>query len=387
MTNPGREVDKSLNSLNGMDRKGKPKKRTVTQQQKLINHRINMVEFRIRKKEQFERLKKEHERLEREMKRLLAGLQNDFSHESLWVYFGEQNMVRSMVELIVEKEKLRKQNVARRTDVQRYDAFRKEVMNAVRLLSNEESLIHNDGGLIVPDKEPTFDYHPLSIEEVNAVPYPLDKEFMSNLPPVSFIGAILGWNVYREESNLTASLPSTRVQLTKRLHCSIAAATQVSLEQGDNLRPLLATPIGWSVACRPKVSTHVLQEVNAECCVMAHTFPGPLTCHYVFLERVAQWELPDGRKKLGLSMNVIDSTVSRLSSTDVRTHEPNPIKWAKEGWASVTITEVDATTVDVVYDQWARCESKLHADYVVAQWAQFLVRWEQIVAPFRFLTR
>ncbi|ETP44323.1 hypothetical protein F442_09073, partial [Phytophthora nicotianae P10297] len=119
MTNPGREVDKSLNSLNGMDRKGKPKKRTVTQQQKLINHRINMVEFRIRKKEQFERLKKEHERLEREMKRLLAGLQNELSHESLWVYFGEQNMVRSMVELIVEKEKLRKQNVARRTDVQR----------------------------------------------------------------------------------------------------------------------------------------------------------------------------------------------------------------------------------------------------------------------------
>ncbi|KUF88120.1 hypothetical protein AM588_10001716 [Phytophthora nicotianae] len=120
---------------------------------------------------------------------------------------------------------------------------------------------------------------------------------------------------------------------------------------------------------------------------MAHTFPGPLTYHYVFLERVAQWELPDGRKKLGLSMNVIGSTVSRLSNTDVRTHEPNPIKWAKEGWASVTITEVDATTVDVVYDQWARCESKLHADYVVAQWAQFLVRWEQIVAPFRFLTR
>ncbi|KAG3071793.1 hypothetical protein PI124_g21168 [Phytophthora idaei] len=88
-----------------------------------------------------------------------------------------------------------------------------------------------------------------------------------------------------------------------------------------------------------------------------------------------------------MSMNTIDSTVNRLSNTDAKTPELIPVKWVKEGWGVRTITEVDEATVDVVYDQWSACESKLQADYLVAQWAQFLVRWEQIVAPSNFLAQ
>ncbi|KAF1772438.1 hypothetical protein GQ600_9018 [Phytophthora cactorum] len=82
-------------------------------------------------------------------------------------------------------------------------------------------------------------------------------------------------------------------------------------------------------------------------------------------------------------MNTIDSTVNRLSNTDAKTPKLVPVKWVKEGWGVRTITEVDEATVDVVDDQWLHAK----ADYLVAQWAQFLVRWEQIVAPSNFLAQ
>ncbi|KAG2777834.1 hypothetical protein PC129_g20398 [Phytophthora cactorum] len=188
-------------------------------------------------------------------------------------------MVRSVVEVIVAKETLRKQNATLCIGIHRHVAFRKEVATVNRLLSSEKLI---DDEMDSPDRVPSFDYNPLSMEEVNTVSNPLDNEFVSSLPPVSFVGTILGWNVYREQSDPMETLLTSRVQFSKRVHCSIATATQVSYEQSDNSRPLIVTPVGWSFTQFPEISTHVLQEIGPEYCIMRHDIPGPTNYRYIF---------------------------------------------------------------------------------------------------------
>ncbi|KAF1772445.1 hypothetical protein GQ600_9026 [Phytophthora cactorum] len=43
----------------------------------------------------------------------------------------------------------------------------------------------------------------------------------------------------------------------------------------------------------------LLHKISPELCIMGHDIPGPINYRYIFLARVAQWELSDGRKKLG----------------------------------------------------------------------------------------
>ncbi|KAG6949854.1 hypothetical protein JG688_00014463 [Phytophthora aleatoria] len=46
---------------------------------------------------------------------------------------------------------------------------------------------------------------------------------------------------------------------------------------------------------------------------------------------------------------------------------------------------MDEKSIKVVCDHWASCESKLHAEYLMIQWTQFAVWWEQLTVPSNLL--
>lgn len=51
----------------------------------------------------------------------------------------------------------------------------------------------------------------------------------------------------------------------------------------------------------------------------------------------------------------------------------------------MAITEVDGNSIDIVCDHWAACQSELHAEYLMIQWTQFSVWWEQLTVPSNLL--
>ncbi|OWY96636.1 hypothetical protein PHMEG_00033049, partial [Phytophthora megakarya] len=104
---------------------------------------------------------------------------------------------------------------------------------------------------------------------------------------------------------------------------------------------------------------------------------------YFYFVRRAQWQLQDGKRKLALSMMIADSSSNKHSRESDELQ--NNIEWATEGGISVSLTEVDETSIDIVCDRWADCHSKVHAEYMLIQWAQFANWWEQTVAPSSLL--
>ncbi|POM62572.1 hypothetical protein PHPALM_28264 [Phytophthora palmivora] len=135
---------------------------------------------------------------------------------------------------------------------------------------------------------------------------------------------------------------------------------------------------------RGKASTQVLQELDQDLFVFAHDIPGlDKNLRYLFQVRRSQWKLLDGKRKLTASLVIIDSDSNRRSrDTDA---SQGKVEWATEGGIQVSVTEVDENSIDVICDHWASCESKLHAEYLMIQWTQFAVWWEQLTVPSNLL--
>ncbi|OWZ00914.1 hypothetical protein PHMEG_00027794 [Phytophthora megakarya] len=342
-----------------------------------------MVAFRLRKKEGFTLLRREHSRLERALKRQLAVMQRELSATQ-----GEQGMMSLIRMLIMEKEYLRTQNIALGQVIDNHEAFQKVLAGGMG--ESERLLLSVSKGWWVhfSDNAPSFYYHPISLEEVKTAANPLDPEFAPDLSAKCMTGAFLGWIVHRE---LTSSkeiwrntLLTSRVRYTKRVNCSIDMAIQASIERERELRPILVTPIGWSYTQYDKVSTQVLQEIDPQCRVLVHNVPGPTNTRYTFLTRTEQWELSGERRKMGFSMMIYDSKENQLNR-DVKGKQQG-VEWATEGWAYFTLTEVDDSTIDVVYDHSVRCQNKIHADCLMVQWTQYVVQWEQVVTACSLLS-
>eukprot|EP00644_Phytophthora_capsici_P008986 jgi/Phyca11/101936/e_gw1.6.383.1 len=227
---------------------------------------------------------------------------------------------------------------------------------------NESSFlpVDNDNGWWVhfANASPSFYYHPYSREEVYGTVDPLDPEFAAALHPESKVGTFLGWNISR---HFCLETLISRVHLSKRVLCSLDRAFKVIVEKEDDLRPLLKTPPGWNFIQRRDVSVQVLQDIDPSTRVMVHDISGCHNVRYVFVARSAQWEIAPAKRKLGLSMMIIDSDANRLSR-----------------WSYCTLTEVNDGVIDVEYRHCAGCSSETHAGVLMAQWVQFLVRWEQI---------
>ncbi|KAF4315823.1 hypothetical protein BBO99_00008937 [Phytophthora kernoviae] len=319
-----------------------------------------MVEFRLKKKEQKQQLNNERRRLERQLKLIITAVKND--------------------------------NGALRAAVAQYEKLKGVVLNEQQLVleKNDSTVLPLDkqpGWWVhFSDNEPSFFFHPLSQPDFNAVPNPCDPDFASSfLPADVFAARLFGWEVYRSpltQDVLQNKSTLLRVRFSKRLRCSLDAASVVSRAQEQELCPILATPIGWGTERRHKVSMQLVQEIGPDVRVLVHNIPGQPSIRYLYLARRARWKLPGDIRKTCFSMVIFDSEANKRS----RDSEPSQgVDWVTEGGGYFTLTEIDENAIEVICEQWVSCESKLHAEYVMIQWTQFLVQWEQAILPSNLL--
>ncbi|KAH7482327.1 uncharacterized protein KRP23_5499 [Phytophthora ramorum] len=352
---------------------------------KKAKHREEMVEFRLNKKQKQKNLVAEHRRLEKEMKALVAGARAAAARSG-----GATDALR---ELAVEREGLQKQNLALREEILRHEKFKKALLEARDdPMENEESTllrntadsgwrVHFDGG------EASFHFHPFTRDEFDDRMKLFDAELKSGMASLMLAGTFFGWEMYRVPlvaSAVDSKRLVARIRLTKRLKCSLSVHQKMSYTKQKDLSPMIVTPVGWGLRQRARAHTQLLQEFDQDSLVFAHCIPGPeQDLQYVFQVRRAQWELLDGRRKVATSLVITDSEANRRSR-DSETSQ-DKVEWATEGAIHVSVTEVDENSVDVACNYWASCENKLHAEYLMIQWTQFAVWWEQLIVPSNLL--
>ncbi|KAE9038194.1 hypothetical protein PR003_g7242 [Phytophthora rubi] len=351
---------------------------------KRAKHRAVMVEFRLNKKEKKKKLEAEHQRLEREMKTLVDSARTAAGLE-------DGGVSAALRELVVEREALQTQNVALREEIKRHEKLQALVhetsedptgVEESTLLSHGESgwRVNFEGG------GPSFYFHPLTRDEFDTTMQRFDAELKSGKSSLSMVRTFFGWEV-RKSPLVTASDGKSllvRTRVSKRLRCSLDVHQKLSYTKQKDLSPIIVTPVGWGLHKRTNVSTQVLQEFDQDAVVLAHNIPGPeKDLRYLFQVRRSQWQLQDGRRKLTASLVITDSDANRRSR-DAEGFQDG-VEWATEGGIYVAITEVDENYIDVVCDHWAACQSELHAEYLMIQWTQFSVWWEQLTVPSNLL--
>ncbi|KAG7397090.1 hypothetical protein PHYBOEH_001304 [Phytophthora boehmeriae] len=347
-------------------------------------HRATMVEFRRKKKLKTKYLQSEYERLVLEMQRCVDAVQNHAVFEE-----DDGQVKTKLIKLVLELEELRTQNITLRKAIGSYDAYRALLREVNSFpLGIEEPFVadtsEQEGWWVhFSNGEPPFYFHPFPPEqltvEINAIE--------PDLSPNAYVGTFFGWKAYRETMLPDAAQGSVlpiRVQFNKRLRCSIDDVQKVSCEKEASLCPLVLMPLRWGSHQRNQVSIETLQSFEPDCRIIVINLPGPTHLRYLCLAQRAQWKLAGGRRKLAFSLRIIDSEANRRSRDAAMSHEG--VEWAIHGGAELMITEVDDTTADVSSAHWVSCQNELHAKFLMVQWMQFIVQWEQAVVPSNLLT-
>ncbi|KAJ8574806.1 hypothetical protein ON010_g4403 [Phytophthora cinnamomi] len=230
-----------------------------------------------------------------------------------------------------------------------------------------------------PDGAPPFFFAPLAPEEIAAEANPLGPEFVPDLSAASMVGTLVGWNLYRELSPRGATGGLQRMRLTKRLNCSINTGLWVAKEYERQLRPVLVAARSSDWTRNDEVFTQTLQEIDSGTRVMVHAISGAVSVHYLFLDRTVEWKLPDGRRKIGYCMKIIDSKAGRLCRDAEGPRED--FHWVNEGWARFMVTEVHDNAIDVVYEHCAAYQSESETTELITHWARFILLWEGFLFP------
>ncbi|KAG7400337.1 hypothetical protein PHYBOEH_006094 [Phytophthora boehmeriae] len=347
-------------------------------------HCRRMMNYRRKKKQEREELLSELRRLQRAMKLQEEIVRNDASTSGQSIDTSIRALLR---DVIVEKEALFTQNVVLRKEIQQHETFQtliQEKCYGEHESQNDKptlwpSLDQAGWRVRLPYGDQSFHFHPFSREEFDAFPNPFSPGFLAASASYSYAGTFLGWKAYRSPSPPDKPL-SVRMRFTKRIQCSVDIAYRNSWAKEAELFPILVTPIGWGYGHHHKVTTQVLQEFDRDARVMFQNIPGQTHYRYLFLSRSAQWELLDGRRKVAFSMLIVDSKATKRAQ-----EHQDDVKWYTNGGNYLTLTEVDETTTDAVYEQWVDCESELHAAYLILQWTHLAIRWEQGIVPSNLL--
>lgn len=172
----------------------------------------------------------------------------------------------------------------------------------------------------------------------------------SEPPTVSLGGEFLEWNVLHAPV-LSAAEDHSLVAMsrfTKRVHCSLSVAAESMNKEERYSWPVIVTPISWGGVTSGRASTQVLQEFDDNSCVLVHNVQGCTNLRYICLVRRHQWTEREGKRAITYTMLIADSEANKHS----RFAEANEdeVQWVTEGGAHQTMIEVDAGTIDVVYD-------------------------------------
>ncbi|RLN91252.1 hypothetical protein BBJ28_00002684 [Nothophytophthora sp. Chile5] len=386
-------------------------------------HRENMVYFRLKKKEQQAELRGQHRQLEIRLQQHLA-MQRRAASRPAWdrqqppTRHEKQHV--AVRDLVVEREALATENAALRQQIEKHEKLQSFVYEAsdglehprherisdppsregsssdsstsaasiVSASSSSRSIQQQCGWRVhFPGGEPSFHFHPFSKQQLDAVRQSYEAKF-AVLPPMEVMGNMLGWQVERAPlvRHPTTNALVARVRYTRRIRCAGGSAKATMSQLDADSWPTLTTPELWGRIHSNSVTSQTLQVVDEDMHVLVRNIPErSLGLHVRYLNLVSRQRTQDrdGKRSISYAMVIANSTANTRS----REAEPprRDVHWVSEGGAFMTLSQVDDTTLEVLYDHYAGCLSEQHAQLCLVEWGHIAVRWEQLVTPSRLL--
>ncbi|KAF1326965.1 hypothetical protein FI667_g7993, partial [Globisporangium splendens] len=391
-------------------------------------HRENMVYFRLKKKEQRSQMKSQHRMLEAQLKQKLAiqraaaargarlaaapwsANYSEYGAPSAATAdktFAMQPLQQSLTDLVTEREALRNENLSLEKRIAEYTKLQKLIHKEGELLSSDEEVDprrpgesplkkftasaagQQDKGSFVSLEggSPSFYYEPISSDDCQQALSNYRQRFAADNARFT-AGHMFGWKLERclKKDAATGALFS-RVWYTKRIHCPNGnAAALVDKLDADSWN-VLVTPELFSRIHRTDYVSKTLQCVSDDAYIMIRNYFEPsfqINIRYLNLVTRCDEVNALGQRTVMQYLLIPDSNANRLA----READPRAdVKWIVDGGAYMAIVQVDAETVEVVYDHFSYCMNQQQADFLMIDWGNIVVRWEQMVHPSRMLTQ
>ncbi|KAG7397088.1 hypothetical protein PHYBOEH_001302 [Phytophthora boehmeriae] len=362
-------------------------------QRKLRLHRQEMVQYRQRKKLRETSLRSQHQQLERQLQKQVADWRFQCSQiPKVAVQDTQVQKLQSKVrELVLSGEMLRVEN-------ERLEKVVSERMKTQKMVFAEgdrlvvdgvNTVLNGDGWRVRFDNgAPSFHFHPFSESECTAIVEKYDGILQESM---SFedIGYLLGWRVERVplKPHDKGKWMITRVRFSKRVHCA-AGTSSATMDQLDQTSwPVLTTPEFCQRVHRANVTSQKLQEFGGDTVVTVSNIPqnSGLGLHLRYLNVLHRRRMihDNGRRTISYAIVIPDSVANKRSrEAELSRRE---VHWVCEGGAFITLTQLDHSTLEVIYDSTSGCRNELHAQQLLIEWGHEAVRWEELVTPARLL--
>ncbi|OWY95781.1 hypothetical protein PHMEG_00034132, partial [Phytophthora megakarya] len=232
------------------------------------------------------------------------------------------------------------------------------------------------------DGSPSFHFNPFSKTDFAAI---LDESETAQYSYAASIGNILGWKVdyspVTEHSGGGSFIAHAR--FSERLRCTLDHSERMVISVDPSLLPVLTSANSWGRVPSGNMECQPLQQFGKHAYVTACNIPSNVHLRYIGLARHTRNILEDGVRMDKYTHLIADSQANAYNRQ--AEGEQYEVQWVLDGGASMTLTEVDDSTIDVVYDQWGTCLNKEYGQQLYVDWIRFVVHLEQLVSPARLL--
>ncbi|KAE9068062.1 hypothetical protein PF005_g27723 [Phytophthora fragariae] len=268
-----------------------------------------------------------------------------------------QPLTLRLHQFAVEIEALRKEKLELRKQLALHTSFHKVLLSTS---TNQP----DEGGSILPTNDAAPDWR------------------------VYFPGGEPSFHFYPfTRSDFDAVVDSCASELTYKYSATNRAGDFIAFEAMNheeiNSWPLIVMQMNWSGVSSSGASTVLLQQFDDNTFVLVHNVRSDFNLRYLCVVHRSRWTERDGKRAVTYAMVIADSEANKRS----RLAEANDdeVKWVEEGGAHLTFIEAEDNSIDVVYEHWGSCEDTLHARYLFVQWANYALRWEQMVLSSKLL--
>ncbi|KAI9994357.1 hypothetical protein PInf_010963 [Phytophthora infestans] len=264
--------------------------------------------------------------------------------------------------------------------------FRRELHQVSKVKATSSQLALDSEGWWVhfPNGEPPFFFHPIPEDEYLDKLKQREVEFTERHLFISFIDNMFGWSVdYVPPFQQASGTTIAHARFSKRLRCSLPEACQ-TLERIDISQwPRIISPRSWGLEQRGDSYCQPLQKFVKQDGVVVWNIPGDVHLRYIAAVQNRVSVLPDGRQMAKHCIMIVDSEANAREAAGSQ----SDVKWVFQGGENCIWTEVDESTVDVVYDQWSECLSEAHGWELYVDWIRFVLCMEEHIAPTRLLQK
>ncbi|ETI46474.1 hypothetical protein F443_09136 [Phytophthora nicotianae P1569] len=369
-------------------------------------HRKRMLRFRGRRADQKKNMHEECRRLEQELEQRLTGL----SRNGDCTGRGRTAQVQhQMQQLVLERECLREESETLRQELARYQKFTQLVQTSkktitptlddtcivdatephsavtVRRIDSKWQPIQQEAGhRVYFPTSPSFFFHPFTMQEFTTVLRRHDDNTATDSSQLAWAGVYLGWSVYHGTVAPGKKWLSSHMRCSKRMECTIdSLVSRLTSEEDGSKWPIMATPSDINVTAEINIQT--VQQLDENKFVLVRNLYGGVIIRYMCLIEQARLEMVEGKRKFKFYYAIGDSKANARTREVELTSDDN-VRWiTDEGGYSLTLTEVDESSVEVVFDSLGCFESEQQARGHFIMFGHIVTRWDQLVTSSNLL--